>query len=58
MGSIKISFTKEEILKTEKSAYRRALVETGCYAIPQHKVHKNKKKYDRNRDKKFYFNNQ
>jgi len=52
MEKLKITFSKSERFKAEGTAYRKALVETGCYAVPQHKVHKNKKKYDRKRDKK------
>ena len=52
MDKLTIIFSKNEKLKAENSAYRKALVETGCYAVPQHKVHKNKKKYDRKRDKR------
>ena len=33
--------------KLESGAYRRALIELGMYSIPQHKVHKNKKAYNR-----------
>lgn len=47
-----ITLTEEEKQKAEDTAYRKALIEEGLYAIPKHKVHKNKKKYDRARDKK------
>ncbi|MBN2776642.1 MAG: hypothetical protein JXR36_03320 [Bacteroidales bacterium] len=43
----KIKFSKEEMIRAEKSGHRTALIEAGIYAVPQHKVHKNKKKYDR-----------
>ena len=31
----------------ESGAYRQALIELGIYSIPTHKVHKNKKTYNR-----------
>ena len=33
--------------KSLSGAYRQALVELGMYSIPTHKVHKNKKNYNR-----------
>ena len=33
--------------KSLSGAYRRALIELGMYSIPTHKVHKNKKAYNR-----------
>ena len=42
-----IKFSKEELLKMEKTAHRAALIENNLYSIPQHNIHKNKKKYNR-----------
>ena len=47
----KTRLTKEDKEKARKSAIRKTLVESGQHSIPIHKVHKNKKKYDRKRDK-------
>ncbi|MBL7111128.1 MAG: hypothetical protein ISS19_04220 [Bacteroidales bacterium] len=47
----KVRLTKEDKEKARKSAARKALVETGQHSIPTHKIHKNKKKYERKRDK-------
>ena len=33
--------------KVEGGAYRKALVDLGLYSVPTHKVHGNKKKYNR-----------
>ena len=33
--------------KAEGGAYRKALVDLGLYSVPTHKVHGNKKKYNR-----------
>ena len=33
--------------KLESGAHRQALIELGMYSIPTHKVHKNKKAYNR-----------
>ncbi len=44
--------TEEDKRKAEKAAYRNALKESGQLSVPVHKVHKNKKKYDRKRNKK------
>ena len=33
--------------KSLSGAYRQALIELGMYSIPTHKVHKNKKAYNR-----------
>jgi argonaute-like protein implicated in RNA metabolism and viral defense len=38
--------------KAEKEALRKVLKESGQLSIPVHKVHKNKKKYDRIRVKR------
>ena len=46
----KVRLTKEDKEKARKSAIRKALVETEQHSVPTHKVHKNKKKYDRKRD--------
>ena len=43
----KIEFSSEEKRKRESGAYRQALVELGMYSVPTHKVHQNKKKYNR-----------
>lgn len=48
----KIKFSPKEKQKINKQAHRKAVIETGQYGIPTHKVHKNKRKYDRKRDKK------
>ena len=37
--------------KLESGAYRRALIELGMYSIPTHKVHTNKKAYNRKQNK-------
>lgn len=50
--SCKIKFSEEEKHTINNTAYRNALIENGCYSIPQHKVCKNKKKYDRKLDKR------
>jgi hypothetical protein len=47
----KVQLTEEDKEKARKSAIRKALVETKQHSVPTHKVHKNKKKYDRKRDK-------
>ena len=47
----KVRLTKEDKEKARKSAIRKTLVETEQQSVPTHKVHKNKKKYDRKRDK-------
>jgi len=39
--------SSEDRAKLESGAYRRALVELGMYSVPTHKVHKNKKAYNR-----------
>ncbi len=44
--------TEKDKRKAEKEAYRKALKESGKLSVPVHKVHKNKKKYDRKRNKK------
>jgi hypothetical protein len=43
----KISLSSKEKAKLESGAHRQALVELGMYSIPTHKVHKNKRKYNR-----------
>ena len=48
----KVQLTEEDKEKARKSAIRKALVETEQHSVPTHKVHKNKKKFDRKRDKK------
>jgi len=47
----KPELTEEDKEKARKAAIRKTLVDTGQHSIPRHKVHKNKKKYDRKRDK-------
>lgn len=42
-----ITLTKKDLVKIDSGAYRQALVELGMYSIPTHKVHNNKKKYNR-----------
>jgi hypothetical protein len=37
--------------KLEGGAYRQALIELGMYSIPTHKVHTNKKAYNRKQNK-------
>ena len=39
--------TEKDKLKAQKQARRKVLKESGKLSIPVHKVHKNKKKYDR-----------
>ena len=39
--------TNFDLRKMEKTAHRRALVETGLYSVPTQKVHKNLKSYNR-----------
>ncbi len=39
--------TEKDKRKAEKEAYRQALKESGKLTVPAHKVHMNKKKYDR-----------
>lgn len=47
----KVRLTEKDKEKARKAAIRKTLVETGQHSIPAHKVHKNKKKYDRKRDR-------
>jgi len=44
--------TEKDKLKAERQAHRKALKESGQLTVPVHKVHKNKKKYDRIRVKR------
>lgn len=50
--------TSEDRAKLESGAHRQALIELGMYSIPTHKVHKNKKAYNRkqNQNKKWQDN--
>lgn len=50
--------SSEDKAKSLSGAYRRALIELGMYSIPTHKVHKNKKAYNRkqNQNKKWQNN--
>ncbi len=48
----KIVITKEELARIDKGAHRQALIDEGLYAIPIHKVHKNKKAYSRKKKHK------
>ena len=43
--------TEKDKRKAEKEAHRKVLKEAGQLSVPVHKVHKNKKKYDRKREK-------
>jgi hypothetical protein len=43
--------TEKDKLKAERQALRKALKESGQLSVPVHKVHKNKRKYDRKREK-------
>tara|TARA_R110000803_G_scaffold209419_1_gene279003 strand:- start:794 stop:976 length:183 start_codon:yes stop_codon:yes gene_type:complete len=43
----RISITKGYNSKVEGGAYRKALIDLEMYSTPTHKVHKNKKKYNR-----------
>ena len=43
----KIKESSSDKAKRESGAHRQALIELGMYSIPTHKVHKNKKKYNR-----------
>lgn len=53
-----IKMSSADKAKLESGAYRQALVELGMYSIPTHKVHKNKKAYNRkqNQNKKWQDN--
>jgi hypothetical protein len=44
-----IKFTKKDLLKALEKAFREEEIKV---RVPQHKVHKNKKKYDRNKFRK------
>lgn len=44
--------TEKDKLKAEREANRKILKESGQLSVPVHKVHKNKKKYDRKQEKK------
>jgi len=44
--------TEKDKRKAEREAYRKVLKESGQLSVPVHKVHKNRKKYDRKRIKK------
>jgi hypothetical protein len=48
----KPTLTEKDKLKAQKQARRKVLKESGQLSIPVHKVHKNKKKYDRIRVKR------
>jgi hypothetical protein len=48
----KPTLTEKDKLKARKQANREVLKESGQLSIPVHKVHKNKKKYDRIRVKR------
>jgi hypothetical protein len=48
----KAILTEKDKRKAEKEALRKVLKESGQLSVPVHKVHKNKKKYDRQREKK------
>jgi len=52
-NDIKIKFSKEAIRRMNNEAHRDSLIEEGLYAIPTHKVHKNKKAYSRKNKKHF-----
>ncbi len=49
---IKPVLTEKDKLKAERQALRKALKESGQLSVPIHKVHKNKKKYNRKQEKK------
>jgi len=42
-----MTLSKEDKIKIDKAAHREALIQVGLYSVPVHKVHKNKKKYNR-----------
>ena len=42
-----INFNAEITRSMEKTAHRKALIESGLYSVPTHKVHKNVKNYNR-----------
>ena len=42
-----IRLSEKDKLKAEKTSHRNALISDGTYAIPSHKIHRNKKIYDR-----------
>ena len=44
--------SEKDKLKAERQALRKALKESGQLSVPVHKVHKNKKKYNRKEEKK------
>jgi len=48
----KTILTEKDKLKAEKEALHKVLKESGQLSVPVHKVHKNKKKYDRTKAKK------
>lgn len=46
---VTIKFTKKDLLKALEKAFREEEIKV---RVPQHKVHKNKKKYDRSQFRK------
>ena len=44
--------SEKDKLKAQRQALRKALKESGQLSVPVHKVHKNKKKYNRKQEKK------
>ena len=44
--------TEKDKLKAERQAHRKALKESGQLTVPVHKVHENKRKYNRKQEKK------
>jgi hypothetical protein len=43
----KLEIDSKKRRSIESGAYRQALIELGMYSVPTHKVHKNKKAYNR-----------
>jgi hypothetical protein len=48
----KAVLTEKDKRKAEKEAHRKVLKESGQLSVPVHKIHKNKKKYNRKLEKK------
>jgi hypothetical protein len=48
----KTVLTEKDKRKAEREAHRKVLKESGQLSVPVHKVHKNKKKYNRKQEKK------
>lgn len=44
---MKIILDKQKLMKMDKAAHRKVLLESGFYSRPNHKVHKDVKDYTR-----------